>query len=281
MTAIAYLGPPGTWSEVAAKRWGGLEARLIPVASLHAVVHAVERGQVDIGVLPLENSWEGVVGMSLDVLIGETELMIRAELVLPVRHALLVQPGARLDDIRVVRSHPQALAQCRRFLTDQLPHAATAPVSSTSAAVAAVVEEPGSAAIAAPGAAELYPVAVVARDIQDQPDNATRFVVVAATDAPATGDDKTTVAFRVEHIPGSLIAVLAAFERCGIVFTTLHSRPVRGHLGQHLFLGDLHGHRAEPHIAEALGQAAAKASWFKVLGSYPAWRDEEPDTLRM
>ncbi|WP_026370667.1 prephenate dehydratase [Kallotenue papyrolyticum] len=274
MTRIAYLGPAGTWSEAAALCHGGDAAELLALASLPAVVAAVETGLADVGVLPVENSLEGAVGTTLDLLIHETDLQIVAEVVVPIRHMLLARPGTRLEEIQVLRSHPQALAQCRRFIERVLPNVVTAASLSTTAAVEEMLAESASAAISTPRAAELYPVQVLARDIQDKTTNATRFIVLAAQDAPPTGHDKTSLAFSVPHnTPGSLVRVLQIFAEAEINLTKVESRPARERLGQYIFLCDLEGHRHEPRVREALRRVAAQADWLKIFGSYPAWRE--------
>jgi prephenate dehydratase len=274
---IAYLGPAGTWSEQAAMRHGGAGATLLPLSSFPAVVSAVETGLADAGVLAIENSLEGAVGTTLDLLIHETELSIVAEVVLPIRHMLLARPETALGDIRVLRSHPQTLGQCRRFIERVLPKAQTAASLSNTAAVEEMLEEQNSAAISTPRAAELYPVQILARDIQDRQTNETRFVVLAPSDAPPTGDDKTSLAFSTSKAerPGALVALLNEFAMRSINLTKLESRPARERLGHYIFLCDLDGHREDAHVAEALRGVAEQADWLKVFGSYPAYRNGE------
>ena len=270
---IAFLGPAGTWSESAALLYASPEATLLPLASTAAVVSAIETGLADAGMLPVENSLEGAVGSTLDLLIHETELRIAAEVVVPIQHTLLTKPGTTLADIKVVRSHPQALAQCRRFIERVLPKVTTMASLSTTAAVEEMLDEEHSAAISPPRAAELYPVQILARKIQDKHNNETRFIVLAPHDAPPTGHDKTSLCFSVQqNAPGSLVRVLQEFAATGINLAKLESRPARERLGQYIFLCDLEGHRDEPRIAEALKRLDAQSDWFKIFGSYPAWQ---------
>lgn len=272
---VAYLGPPGTWSELAALAFDGEGATLLPLASTSAVVSAVETGLADTGVLPIENSLEGAVGTTLDLLIHETDLQIAAEVVVPIRHMLLVNPGTTLGDIQVLRSHPQSLGQCRRFIERVLPKATTAASLSNTAAVEEILGQAHMAAISTPRAAELYPVALLARDIQDKTANATRFVVLANDDSAPTGDDKTSIAFSVpQNAPGSLSNVLQEFAAREINMAKLESRPARERLGQYIFLCDLEGHRSDAHIAAALRCVRAKTDWLKLFGSYPRFNDE-------
>lgn len=272
MTSIAYLGPAGTWSEAAAQAHGGSGATLLALGSTPAVVSAIETGLANVGVLPVENSLEGAVGMTLDLLIHETDLQISAEVVVPIRHMLLAKPETALADIRVLRSHPQSLAQCRRFIERVLPKVTTAASLSNTAAVEEMLDDPHSAAISTPRAAELYPVRILARDIQDKQNNETRFVIIGPHDAAPTGNDKTSIAFSVpQNTPGSLVQVLQVFAAAQINLAKLESRPARERLGQYIFLCDLEGHRTEAHVAAALQRVVALADWLKLFGSYPVW----------
>ncbi len=272
MKTIAYLGPPGTWSEAAAILYGGSLHKLLSLGSTPAVVSAIETGLADVGVLPVENSLEGAVGATLDLLIHETDLRITAEVVVPIRHLLLAKPETTFADIRVLRSHPQSLGQCRRFVERVLPKVTTAASLSNTAAVEEMLAEAGSAAISTPRAAELYPVQVLARDIQDKQTNETRFLVLAPEDAPMSGNDKTSIAFSIrENKPGGLVALLNEFAANGINLTKVESRPARERLGQYIFLCDLEGHRDEPLVAAALARVQQQAEWLKLFGSYPAW----------
>lgn len=273
MTTLAYLGPPSTWSESAALLYVGKGAKLLSMGSIPAVVSAVETGLADQGVLPVENSLEGAVGLTLDVLIHETDLPIVGEVVVPVQHLLLARPETNLADIQVIRSHPQALAQCRRFIERVLPNATMAATLSTTAAVEEVLREPNSAAIGTPRAADLYPVQILARNIQDKQINETRFLIIAPDAGPPSGSDKTSLCFAIrQNQPGSLLSVLQEFAARNINLAKLESRPARERLGQYIFLCDLEGHRDDPRIAEALQQVAAITDGFKIFGSYPVWR---------
>lgn len=274
MSTIGYLGPPGTWSEIAALLFARPDptATLLPLISFPAVVSAVETGLADVGVLAVENSLEGAVGTTLDLLIHETDLQIVAEVVVPIRHMLLARPGTALADISVLRSHPQALAQCRRFIERVLPRVTTAAALSTTSAVEEMLDEPHSAAISTARAAEIYPVGVLAHDIQDRQTNETRFILLAQHSPPPSGRDKTSIAFSVaQNTPGSLVKALQIFADSQINMARLESRPARERLGQYIFLCDLEGHRDQPHLADALSRIEAEAEWFKFFGSYPVW----------
>lgn len=267
----AFLGPRGTFSEEAALLRTD-DAGLVPFASFPALVSAVETGLADEAVLPIENSIEGAVSTTLDLLIHETSLRIAGELAVPVRHFLITRPGVKLEDVRIVTSHPQALGQCRRFLDRCLPGVEQVAALSTSGAVQEVAEgnDEHRAGIGTARAAKLYGGEVLARDIQDARQNVTRFVVLAPRDAPPTGDDKTSIGFRIrENVPGALHAVLAEFANENIQLTKIENRPTKGWLGDYVFLIDFEGHREDERIAHVLDRVIATCSMVKIFGSYP------------
>ena len=267
---IAYLGPAGTFTEQAAMLYDG-RAQHIPFASIPAVAAAVDTGMVEEGVVPIENSIEGSVNDTLDLLIHESRVLITRELVLPIEHLLLVKPGTQADSVQMIFSHPQALAQCRKFLERCFPKAAAVAALSTAAAVEEMVKsDKPSAAIGGQRAADLWEAEILARGIQDHSPNVTRFVVLASHDHPATGFDKTSLCFSVagDH-PGALVDVLVEFSQRSINMAKIESRPSRESLGRYIFLVDLEGHRDDPLIAEALSWLQAKTDMFKVFGSYP------------
>jgi prephenate dehydratase len=278
MKTIAYLGPPGTFSEEAALAWGGIGAHLLPLASLPAVVTAVETGAASACVLPLENSLEGAVTTTLDLLIRETSLQIRSELILPVRHMLAVRPGLQLDEIQVLHAHPQALGQSRRFVERCLPGAAiVAALSNAAALTDALADSRPAAAISTRRAIELKSAATLAHDIQDHPNNQTRFILLAPEDAAPTGGDRTSLCFAMhENRAGSLHAALLVLAEARINMTRLESRPAKELLGEYIFLADIEGHRLEPHVAAALQRLRQQTTFFKIFGSYPRYRPPIP-----
>ena len=268
----AYLGPPGTFSEEAALLYAGPAAALVPVASFPAVVAAVEGGEVADGVLPIENSLEGQVTPVLDLLIHQTKLKIKAEVVVPVRHVLAGAPGATLEAITLVTSHPQGLGQCRRFLDRWLPHVEREAALSTAGAVEAVATggDPTRAAIGPARAAERYGATILAEDIQDADGNETRFVVLGPEDAPPSGSDKTSLGFTVKaNVPGALLEILVVFADQGLQMTKVESRPTKGGLGKYVFLVDLEGHRGDPAVADALTRVEERCATLWIFGSYP------------
>lgn len=271
---IAYLGPAGTFTEEAALLYDRT-ARLIPLPSIPAVADAVASSMADEGVVAIENSLEGSVNDTLDLLIHESQLLIRQELVLPIEHLLLAKPGTDVADIKVIYSHPQPLGQCRRFIEHCFPRAHVVAALSTAAAVEDMLQsdQPG-AAIATARAAQLYAAHILARGIQDQAMNVTRFVVLAPTDHPPTGFDKTSLCFTfAEDRPGALYEVLQEFAQRNINLAKLESRPSKESLGQYVFLLDLEGHREDAHIKEALAEVRQKTALLKLFGSYPRHKE--------
>ncbi len=273
MMILAYLGPPGTYTEEAAERHDSTAKRM-PYPSVAAAVAAVENGKADEAVAAIENSIEGTVTDTVDLLIHETTLSIRRELVIPISHCLLAKAGTKPASIEVVYSHVNALGQCRRYLAEQLPKAQAVPALST---VKAVEEAKASArpaaAIAPERAAALYGVAVLAKGIQDNQVNATRFVVLAAKDHAPTGDDKTSIAFSfAEDKPGQLYRVMGEFANRNLNLSKVESRPSKESLGKYVFLLDVGGHREDRPVREAFEHVKALTSMWKVFGSYPRYK---------
>jgi prephenate dehydratase len=271
---VAFLGPPGTFTEEALLSDAGLAAgELLSLGSIPEVIAAIERGEADCGVVPVENSIEGSVNVTLDTLAFESDLLVQGELVRPVSLTLLARRGTKLRDVRTVISFPTATAQCRDWLARTLPKAAVAPANSTAGAVEQVARSRarGVAAIGTHLAAELYGLAVLAEDIEDHPENATRFLVLGRGVPPPTGHDKTTiVCYQREDRPGSLLAILQEFAARSINLTRLESRPTKQGLGRYCFVIDCEGHVMDELLADALRNLAAKHGGVKFLGSYPA-----------
>jgi prephenate dehydratase len=271
---ISHLGPTGTYTEAAARRFDA-EADLLPVATVPAAVQAVLDGEVDAAVCAMENSIEGSVSIeTMDILIGpEFELRICGEVVLSIQHHLVGAPGINPAQAAVVYSHPQGLAQCRQSLQQLAPQAKPVAALSTAGAVEATMHEPGTLAVGSEYAAELYGATIYARDIGDERGNETRFVVLAREDAEPTGDDKTSLAFTTAHDrPGSLVEVLQLFATHGLNLTRIESRPTRRQLGTYVFFCDVQGHRRDPIVRGVLEEAVGITQWLRVLGSYPRWK---------
>jgi prephenate dehydratase len=268
---VAYLGPPGTFSEEAVARCDLATGERIPCATFADAYRAVRRGEVEGALLPIENSIEGSVGATLDLLVGEPGPLLRRELLLPVRQHLLARPGTRLADVKRVLSHPQPFGQCRRFLQERLPGAALEPTHSTADAARKVAAgEPDAAAIGARAAAERYGLSILAESIQDVDENFTRFVLVAAKDEAPTGKDRTSIAFTLDRDrPGGLYEILGELARRGINLSKVESRPMKEALGHYVFFLDFEAHRLDPAAAEALEGVRARTHRLYVLGSYP------------
>lgn len=273
MTRYAFLGPSGTFTEEALLSLGvpGLEA--VPCPSIEDVFATVEAGGAEAGIVPIENSVEGSVNATLDALAFESTLAISHECVLPINHALIAAPGATLDDIRIVASHPHATAQCRQWLAENLPGRAVAAANSTAEAVQRAVSEQGVAAVGTRVAASIHNGRILADSIGDYADNKTRFVVVGHSVPERTGDDKTTLAlFMYEDRPGALLMILSEFAYGSINLTKIQSRPTKRALGEYMFFVDLQGHADDPPVALALDCLRLKLRQVKVLGSYPRAR---------
>lgn len=273
----AYLGPKGTFSEEAAIAWAGADGDHIPMPSIPALVRAVESRETDDAVMPIENSIEGAISTTLDLLIHETNLNIQAEVVIPVRLCLIGLPGTSLDQIRTVTSHSNPLGQSRQFLERKLPGVTQVAAMSTAAAVQEVVDlgDPTRAAIGTRNAVEQIGGEILVSDIQDVATNVTRFVVVGFGEAAPTGDDKTSVAYTLpEDVPGSLYRSIRPIAEHKLQLTKLESRPSKSHLGNYVFLVDFLGHRSDPVVAEALREVEEQCTTFKIFGSYPRFPTE-------
>lgn len=271
---ISHLGPSGTYTEAAARRFDAA-CDLLPVATVSAAIQAVRDGEADAAVCAMENSIEGSVSIeTMDLLISPGfDLRICGEVVLAIQHHLVGAPGINPVVAKTVYSHPQALAQCRRRLGELAPGAQPVAALSTAGAVEAAIREPGTLAVGSEYAAELYGATIYARDIGDERDNETRFVVLSRADAAPTGDDKTSLAFTTAHDrPGSLVEVLQLFASHGLNLTRIESRPTRRQLGTYVFFCDVQGHHDDPVVASVLAEASGITQWLRVLGSYPRWK---------
>jgi chorismate mutase/prephenate dehydratase len=264
---VAYLGPEGTFSHEAARRRFGASAEFVPQRSFGDVFAAVERGEADFGVVPVENSTEGVVTQTLDALAG-SPLSACGEVVLPISHQLLSQSGRR-EDVRRVASHPQAAAQCREWLERELPGVERVETLSTAAAAREALADPRVAAIASALAGEVYGLRAVAEEIEDRRDNTTRFLVLGRELPAPTGRDLTCAVFTVrKDQAGALVRLLEPFASHGVSLTAIHCRPMKGKPWEYLFFIDLEGHRDDAPVARALEAAAERSFSHRVLGSF-------------
>lgn len=268
--AVAYLGPEGTFSQEAVVKHFGSATGGRPLSSIDEVFRAVESGESAYGVVPVENSTEGAVGRTLDLLLN-TSARICGEVNLPVRQNLMSNAASRAA-IRTVYSHTQSLAQCQGWLSRHLPDAERVAVVSNAEAAKMAAKDKRSAAIASRTAAELYGLKLLARNIEDDPKNTTRFVVIGADDASPSGKDKTSLILSTRNVPGAIHDLLSPLAKHGVSMTRLESRPARTGRWEYVFYIDIEGHRAEAHVAKALAALEGKAAMLKLLGSYPAVR---------
>lgn len=264
---IAFLGPEGTFTQVAALKQFGHSVRTAPICSIAEIFREVEAGSCHFGVVPVENSTEGVISHTLDMLLN-SPLRISGEVTLRIHHHLLSHEEG-LSGINRVYSHQQSLAQCRGWLDRNLPHAEREALGSNAEAARRAAAEPQSAAVAAEAAAEIYGLGVVARNIEDQPNNTTRFLVIGRRDAPPSGRDKTSLLLGCRNVAGALHRLLAPLAHHGISMTRIESRPSRLGLWDYVFFIDIQGHREDPSVRSALGDLEREAKLFRVLGSYP------------
>ena len=264
---VAFLGPEATFSHLAALKKFGRATRFGPLTTIQEVFEEVGKGKYQYGVVPIENSTEGVVNVSLD-LFAETELRICGEIFLEVSHDLLSKSGQRAD-IEVIYTHPQAYAQCRGWLSAHLPDIPVLEVASTGVAAQKAAKNPNAAAIASAFAAPLYDLRVVESRIEDNPGNVTHFFVIGHDSPGPTGNDKTSIIFAVDNIPGALYKTLRPLAERGINMTRIVSRPAKNEAWRYLFFVDVDGHREDLQVSQALEEIKAISAHFKLLGSYP------------
>jgi chorismate mutase/prephenate dehydratase len=272
---VAFLGPEATFTHAAVKFQFGLSARAIPMGSIAGVFQEVERGEADFGVVPVENATEGVVNHTLDMFM-DSPLRISAEIVLKISHCLLARTGLDFSDIARVYSHPQALAQCRGWLTANMPGAARVEASSTAEAARMAREDTSGSAIASELAGKLYELHVVKRNLEDMAENATRFLVIGREAMKKTGNDKTSLLAVIPDGPGTLFKLLQPFAEYGVNLTKIESRPTRRRVWEYAFFLDLDGHETDEPVIAAMDAIRAFAASLKVLGSYPKGAPADP-----
>lgn len=266
---IAYLGPSGTFSEKAVlKHFHSPNVVLLPCLNISEVFKKVEEAQTDYGVVPVENSLDGSIRVTLDLFLN-TKLMVCGEVDLRVCHNLIVKRNTKREQIETVLSHPQALAQCRRYLEREHPNAELREVSSTARAVDLLKTMENSAAIGTEMAAKIARMKVLATHIEDNTNNFTRFFVISSKDTPPSGRDKTSLIFSVKDVPGALFRVLESFAVRKINLTKVESRPLRGSPWNYVFYLDFEGHRTDKVSREALMEIQESCFFVKILGSYP------------
>jgi chorismate mutase/prephenate dehydratase len=265
---VAFLGPEGTFSHLAVRQQFGTLADLCPVGSIPEVFAAVERRKAGLGIVPVENTTEGVVTACLDAFL-ESDVSICGEVVLRVSHQLMSR-ATRLEEIRKVVSHPQPLAQCRGWLDRHLPGIERMEVASTAAAAAVAVREEGVAAIGSTIAAEVNGLQILEPCIEDRADNTTRFLLIGGVAPQPSGNDLTSVIYTVrKDQPGTLHRLLEPFARYRVNLTSMQSRPLKNKPWEYVFFVDLEGHRDEERVAKAIAEAEAVSHYCKVIGSFP------------
>lgn len=265
--AIAYLGPTGTFSEQAAHQFFGQSIDGLPCASLDEVFKAVEKGVATFGVVPVENSSEGAVSRTLDLLL-ESPLQISGEVVLPIRHHLLTKHGS-LDGVKTVCAHAQALAQCQQWLSTHAPQLHRQAVSSNAEAARMASQDPSIAAIAGEPAQLVYGLQIVSAQIQDDPNNRTRFVVIGQYVCQPCGHDQTSLVLSVANQPGAVHHLLGPLAKHGVSMTRFESRPARKGSWEYHFYIDIDGHASDDKVATAIAELKTIAAFYKNLGSYP------------
>ncbi len=270
---IAFLGPRGTFTEEALRSVVKVnEENLIPCSTVHDVIRAIEKGEADSGIVPIENSIEGSVNDTLDALTFEVDKsVIQREIIYPIRHRLMVRPGVKKGEIEAIISHPQAAAQCRRYIRENLSGVEVIAANSTADAARMVAnEKPKAAAIGTELAANLYGLEVLGDNIEDFKENKTRFILLGREGAEPTGKDKTSVVcFIYENRPGSLLMILQEFAYRYINLTKIQSRPTKKSLGDYCFWIDFEGHVGDENASSVIKCLQCKFRDVKVLGSYP------------
>jgi len=280
---IGYLGPIGTYCERAVEKYFKEEKGILkPCSSIQNVFAAVHSGEVDLGVVPMENSCEGTVNQTIDLLaygfscelegkFGEYDVKIVGEIILPIKHSLLTRPDVRLEEVSVIISHPQALAQCRHYLERVLPQARLIEVSSTAEAVRQVSQSKDPwAAIAMADTAEKYGLKILDQEVNDYTNNETRFIIISKEEQECFTDCKTSILANISNQPGALYQILQEFSLRGVNLTKIESRPEKTKMGQYLFFIDIDGSYIEPRIKEALDEIYNIIGPVKILGSYKA-----------
>jgi chorismate mutase/prephenate dehydratase len=267
-TRIAYLGPAGTFSQQAVNKHFGHEVEALAEADIDACFQAVETGRAEFAVVPVENSTEGAVGRTLDLIVA-SPLKICGEVMLPI-HQMLMRKRSGLDGIARVYGHAQSLAQCQQWLARHLPNAERISVVSNSDGARRAATEPDSATLGSKTAAELYDLVVVEARIEDEASNTTRFLVLGRTDAAPSGRDKTSLVMGAKNQPGAVVKLLQPLADAGISMSKLESRPARSGNWGYLFFVVCEGHREDAKLAAALAEIESRATLLKVLGSYPA-----------
>ncbi|PNR89035.1 prephenate dehydratase, partial [Petrotoga sp. 9T1HF07.CasAA.8.2] len=276
-----YLGPKGTYTEIAAMKYFGENVSLIPLQSISDVFEMVQSKEVDFGVVPIENSVEGSVNITMDLLFEKTDIQVVGECVVPIKHFLLSYESLDLAEIKKLFSHQQAIGQCSKFIKNRLNNPDITFTASTANACEIIKDVPKSAAIGSENIVNIYNLQVLAKDIQDSKNNSTRFFIIANserfTKIEGTAKNyKTSIICSPKHNePGVLYNMLKAFKEKGINLTRIESRPTKKQLGEYSFYIDFEGYTEDKDVKTALVKLEKMSSFFKILGSYPKWKERE------
>jgi chorismate mutase/prephenate dehydratase len=265
---VAFQGERGAYSESAVYTYFGDDAEVKPCRDLTEVFESVDKQEMPVGVVPVENSLEGSVNQTYDLFLTHN-LKVSGEIIIRISHCLIANPSTSLEAVKTVYSHPQALAQCRSFL--ERLGSELIPTYDTAGSVKMLKEKglKDAAAVASEKAAEIYGMKILAREIEDTPTNYTRFFVISKNDSPRTGKDKTSIIFAAAHTPGSLYHALGEFAKRNINLTKIESRPTKQKAWEYNFYLDFEGHRTEENCAQALKALETSGAFLKILGSYP------------
>jgi prephenate dehydratase len=264
---IAILGPRGTFSEEAAYKFNK-SPEVFLCADIFEIFESVIEGRAEYGIVPVENSLEGSIGITLDLLLTQ-DVKVYGEIILDISHNLMALPGTKMSDVKEVISHPHALAQCKKFLRELKVETRSFPSTAEAAKEISEKRLRGTAALAPKVAAQLYGLEILREGVQDQDKNQTRFLVIYGKDHENTGRDKTSIIFGLKDRPGALYETLGTFAQRNINLTKIESRPSRKALGDYVFFIDFEGHREDQPVGEALEELGEKTLFLKVLGSYP------------
>lgn len=270
---VAFLGPFATFTHDAALRYFGQNAQYVPLRSISDIFDEVAKGRADLGVVPVENSTEGVVSYTLDMFL-RYDLLISGEIILPVTHCL-ISKLTKKDEIKKIYSHPQAFAQCRQWIEKNLPNCVLIEVNSTAEAAEMARKDETSGAIAGESAAKIYDLNIIVRNIQDLNENSTRFLIIGKIKHKKTDNDKTSILFSVKDEPGALYNMLSPFAKRNINLTKIESRPLKTKAWEYVFFLDLDGHIDDKNVFDAVEELRKKSVFLKVIGSYPKFKKEE------
>jgi len=267
---VAYLGPAATFSHQAAIREFGTAVEFVPYDRIRDIIHAIHKGWADYGVVPVENSTGGVVGDTLDAFI-DYEVLICHEVMLPIQHSLVGR--CAIEEVRTIYSHPQTFRQCGIWLREHLPKAEQIEVASTATGMQKAQSTEGAAAIGSHLAADIYGLRILAKGIEDNSDNSTRFLIVSHSDSAPTGRDKTSIMISIKDRAGVLLNLVQPFAQRGLNLSKIESRPTKKKAWEYVFFLDVEGHRSDPTVQEALKEIEPYTYWLRVLGSYPRHLD--------